>query len=238
MPNLGIIASSRKFVTPSTYSDVILATSGLVSYWRLGETSGTFADSKGVNTGSLVGTDATRGVTGLINDTNKAITFGVAGTTRVNIANNASLDLGDVWSLELWFKRSEIGTGSVFGFIDRGSGAYQTQLRFGVPSVSVVGTGSICTSTGGAITNLNAHHVVGTKNGNGTGTVFLYVDGVSVGNISSCGAVATNNGSSLGLGSDAGGGENFNGTIDEVAIYSVPLTQAQVANHYNKGVNG
>ncbi len=230
MPSLGIIASAQR---TQSYGNLILSESGLVSYWRLGETSGTFADLKGVNTGTLVGADITRGVTGLINDPNAAITFGVAGTTRVDVSNNASLDLADTFTLECWFKRSETGTGSVYGFIDRGAGAYQTQIRFGFPSVSIGGTGSICLSSV-SVVDLLRHHLMVTKTG---ASSKLYLDGVDRTSGTASGT-GTNNGSSLGLGSDAGGGENFNGTLDECAIYSVVLTAAQALAHYNKGVNG
>jgi uncharacterized repeat protein (TIGR01451 family) len=79
------------------------------------------------------------------------------------------------------------------------------------------------------------HHVVATKNG---AAVKLYLDGVDVtGPIN--GVTLGNNAIPLNIGRRTVAGTGlFNGTLDEVAIYNVALSGAQVVAHHNAGING
>ena len=82
------------------------------------------------------------------------------------------------------------------------------------------------------------HHLVGVCDQAG-GHVYLYVDGVLSGN----GTVAANAGirtfssplsigSRMGTAGDSSFTNQFQGTIDDVAIYKTALSQAQILNHY------
>jgi hypothetical protein len=201
-----------------------------VSYWRLGEPSGTeAADVKAANNGTYKGTP-TLGAAGLLlADPSTAATLN--GTTQyVSVPDSASLDLGDVFTYEAWIKRS--GTGKTDCIIDKGANA--AVFRFDGEDHLLLrrnSVGDIAKSTT-KITDTNAHHLVATKNG---ATAKIYIDGVDV-----TGAVTnqtcTNTAIALGIGaSDAGTEDFFRGTIDEAAVYGTALSAARVLAHYEAG---
>ena len=65
-----------------TYAETILAEAGLVSFWKLAETSGTAAaDSKGSNAGVYTGSP-TLNVAPLVTGGDKAVTFSGSGPVR------------------------------------------------------------------------------------------------------------------------------------------------------------
>ncbi len=86
----------------SKYSDSVLATAGLVHYWRMGETTGgTFSDSKGSSPATTFG-EPTLGVTGGVsNDPDRAAEFDGS-----NDAAKASIDLSGTHAatVEFWLK--------------------------------------------------------------------------------------------------------------------------------------
>ncbi len=86
----------------SKYSDSVLATAGLVHYWRMGETTGgTFSDSKGSSPATTFG-EPTLGVTGGVsNDPDRAAEFDGS-----NDAAKASVDLSGTHAatVEFWLK--------------------------------------------------------------------------------------------------------------------------------------
>jgi YD repeat-containing protein len=86
----------------SNYGDAVLDTSGLVSYWRMGETAGpTLADSKGTSPATAVGGPAFAQPGGVASDPNTAVGF-----DGIDDAAHASLDLSgtSVLTVEFWLK--------------------------------------------------------------------------------------------------------------------------------------
>jgi Concanavalin A-like lectin/glucanases superfamily len=83
----------------------------------------------------------------------------------------------------------------------------------------------------GAIAVGQTYHVLGTYDG---ATQRLYVNGTQVASAPLTGAITTN-ANALALGSWNGGSEPFNGTIDEVAVYSAALPAARALAHYQAG---
>jgi hypothetical protein len=233
-------ANVAKIHVPSAgnYATTVLATSGLLSYWRLGESGSatTAADSKGTNSGSYVSLP-TLGVGGAISgDSNTAAQFN--GTTTY--ATAARQIQGD-FSIEFWFKSTQgVGTNDSWwgnaGLVDAESSGAQndfgSSLRsdgkivagIGTPDVSVV-------SPAGGYNNGAWHHVVFTRTQT-TGLMTLYVDGASVGSAT---------GSTLSLTATptisfgrVNGGSLLAGTMDEIAVYTTPLSAATVLDHYNR----
>src|SRR5438105_4848445 len=95
--------------TGTTYSNLITGTAGLVSYYRLGETSGTSAcDSWGSNAGTYTG-GFTLGTVGAIKgEANTAATFN-GSNGYVTVPHGSSLDVGDNFTVEAWVKRASFG---------------------------------------------------------------------------------------------------------------------------------
>src|SRR6266480_364602 len=96
--------------TSSQYAGAVAATSGIASYWRLGESSGTSAcDAVGSNNGTYQG-GYTLGRTGAFNgDPDTAVAFN-GSNGLMSVPHASSLDVGDNFSLEAWVKRGAVST--------------------------------------------------------------------------------------------------------------------------------
>jgi large repetitive protein len=203
-----------------------------VSYWRLGEPSGTTAaDSKGTNTGTYTG-GYTLGQTGAIaNDSNTAVLLN--GTTGFVAAPNVStLDLANgPWTYEAWAKTPVSTFAILFG---KGSGSVGIFGSGSVIGLRKFGTGVIVQSSAAVPWHDgNWHYIVASKNG---ATSHLYFDGIDVtGVISDLTGIAT--ASKFGIGSVSGDSWNtgWQGSIDEAAVYNVVLSAATVSAHYAAG---
>jgi hypothetical protein len=226
------------------YAGTVLSTPGLVSYWRLGEASGSALDSKDSNPGTVFG-GVTRQVAGLItNDSDTAMqSDGVTGT-YVNMPSNANMNVGAQLSVECWVKPAGIhATASPFAVGRLGSSLdwyirhYQTgdaRWEFTVYDTAVVST-TVTSSSAEAAQVGKRQHLVMTYDA--AGTMKAYVDGVSVGTQSRTpNANVRNNAEAFRVFSrDATDVNTFNGTIDEVAFYNTALSAQQVLDHYNAG---
>jgi Domain of unknown function (DUF1929)/Concanavalin A-like lectin/glucanases superfamily/Glyoxal oxidase N-terminus/Kelch motif/Galactose oxidase, central domain len=212
---------------PVSYYETVLAdVPG--GYWRLGDTTGGALDETGGPAGAYNGGVA-RGVPGaLLSDANAAARFdGV--DDYVSVPDHPALDVGDFFAYELWLRRGA-ARGVSQRIIHKGGGA--ASLGFGTNNKLVLipgGSGaSNIASSSIAINDSNWHHVVATKSGT---SVHIYLDGVDVTALGT-NTTATNNATALNIGRATTGTGYFDGDIDEVAIYPVALTQAQVLEHF------
>ena len=209
-----------------------------IAWWRLGETSGTVAsDQAGGNPGTY-GAGATLGVPGaLTGDTNTAVDMaGAVGQRPVLVPHSASLDLGNgPFTLEAWARRDAVG--SIDTILDYG---YDTSP--GGPALEFVGDkiglwqngiGNIA-EEGGTTTDLAWHHYAATWDGV-TGKV--YKDGILVSGATTPRTLSNQAGPVL-IGANRDAGEEFDGRIDEVAIYRSVLDANRIAAHYSAGLNG
>jgi len=220
---------------PTGYNAAVIADSP-VSYWRLGEASGTAAaDERGVNAGTY-NNSPTLGQTSLLpSDTsNKAVAFD--GTNdNVKIANSASLGLSSPLTLEAWIKPTLLPSSGNFASVLTKAESYS--LQFNGPRLEFTimqsGTRKRLQAPVGAIAAGQAYHVVGTYDG---ATQRLYVNGTQVASTALTGAASATT-SPLYLGSWNGSEEFFKGTIDEVAVYGSTLSAARVAAHYEAGTS-
>jgi hypothetical protein len=218
------------------YSTVILAEAALSSYWRLGEASGNAADSKGTNTGTYVG-GATLGQSGaLLADSNTAVLFdGV--DDRVELP---SLTIGALAnaSVELWFKSTQAGVDRWMwgeGSSTSNSPLFGLILQSGkVRSYWRENTGATAAEILSPSSSYNDgiwHHAVVTKSGS---NFVLYVDGAQVGTATAAGTITLNR-STIGALRRSTLGSLYNGTIDEVAVYTAALSAASVLVHFKAG---
>jgi hypothetical protein len=221
-------------------------------YWRLGEASGTTAaDATGHNRTGTYQSGVTRGVAGaLSNDSDTAVRL--SGTSTGRVTSNTSTSATSAtstpqsFSVELWFRTSTTTGGKLIGLGNSQTGTssrfdrniYMTnngRLIFGVNTGGQGGARRTISSSASYNDN-NWHHVVGTLSPAG---LVLYVDGSSV---ASDPATTTADyyegywrvgGDNLSGWPSAPTSANFNGTVDEAAVYLFALPAASVAEHYN-----
>ncbi|MEU6424859.1 LamG-like jellyroll fold domain-containing protein [Microbispora sp. NPDC046973] len=210
-------------------------------YWRLNEASGTVAadSGKGGIAGNYTGSGVTYGQAGAIIDTSdKAVAFANGGVASATTFANPT-----GYSEELWFKTTTTSGGKLIGLGSSATGTssnydrhvYMTndgKLVFG----TYTGTLNVITTTA-SYNDGQWHHMVATQ---GTGGMKLYVDGALVGTNPQTGAESFTGywrvgGDSLNSWPSRPTSNNFNGRIDEVAVYGGVLTDAQVATHWQKG---
>ena len=227
------------------YSNDILATPGLVSYWRLGESSGSFIDSKDSNPASIPVGGIARGMTGLLtNDADSAVQGDGDLSSYIVVPDNANLRLATV-TAECWAKPLALpairgGLVSRWHVVDSwfleytSSGRWRWYVR---PSSG----GDMQVDTGSAPAALKPqtdvrHHIVGTYSV--ADGARLYVNGIQVASIASTGFGAKATAGQVNLfAMDAATTNAFLGLIDEVAIYNAVLTPEQILDHYNSGAN-
>jgi len=228
----------NSFSTAADFSvpyDQAVVSDNPVGYYRLGEASGTTAaDASDSNLdGTYVGGPLLGRPGALAGDTAVEFRSGVAD--HVAIPYGAAQDVDDVFSIELWVKRTELNP----------SGPSQTMIcrppsgvcvRFEADEVQLYydynGVTSTATVTPPITDTSSFHHVVITKDGS---RIRSYLDGalntdVSVAFLAD---MFTPTGGSTYLGTADGSDTTpFPGLLDEVAIYDYELTQAQVTAHY------
>ena len=155
----------------------------------------------------------------------------------VNCGNNASLNItGTKITLEAWIYptsfQANVWQGNVINKSGAGDNGYMIRVGNSGQVNFNLGTGfwNEINSATGAVTLNNWHHIAGTYDGV---TMRLYVNGVQVAS-SALGTNIVTASNSLFLGDDPGNiGRYFPGRIEEVKIWNVARTAAQVVNDMN-----
>jgi hypothetical protein len=215
-------------INPSLTQEFIIITTnmpvtflGLVAAYSFDEGSGTtvFDASAYGNNGGIGGaTWTSSGKYG-----NALVFDGVSALVTIN--NSASLQLSNAMTLEAWVNPSTVN--SLFcDAIYKGNDNYY--LEGSSPNASVPAMGGTFASMslyGTAALPVNTWaHLAATYDGT---TLRLYVNGVQVASRAQTGAIATST-NPLQIGGDSIYGQFFQGTIDEVRVYNVALTAAQI----------
>ena len=206
-----------------------------IASWRLDEPGGTTAyDRSGfADAGSVVG-----GVTlgsaagGPSNDTDTAATFDGA-TGYINFPDNPTVFNTPVVSVEAWIKATtwvpaativnRRTTGNVGGWI------IEPANNLGQINFYVYVGGAWRAATSSAQQAGVWHDVVGTYDG---ATVRIYVDGLLSNSASYSGTINYPASPLILIGKNSVTATYFNGSIDEVAVYGLPLSAARIAAHY------
>ncbi len=230
--------------TTSTSTDYSSISSSLLSYWKLDESSGNAADSVGTNT--LTNVNSVSYSSAVINN------GGVFAKASSKVLQKSSAILGTAprnFTVSLWVKlNSEVQSGDnnqgyyLFSHQDSAGGGSREQiyinydynggsriLRAGVYTGSeheVTKSGNLGTSSW--------YHIVLTCV---SGTLTLYVNGVSQGtaSISGSGTGSGASGTRVGANSDDGTIRPTDGTIDEVGIWTRGISSTEVSELYNGG---
>ena len=223
----------------SAYSNVASATTptsspALVAAFSFNEGTGTsVTDSSGnQNNGTIVnGTWTTSGKYG------NALVFN-GSNAIVTVPGAASLDLTNAMTLEAWVDPSVVNN-AWCDLIYKGDDNYY--LEGASPSSSAPAVGG---TFGGANANVYGTAATEVQTPGHTwprpttgSTLRLYVNGTQVSSTARTGSIATST-NPLQIGGDSIYGQYFNGAIDEVRIYNVALTQAQIQSDMNSPIGG
>lgn len=226
----------------SAYSAAILGTSGLKSYWRLGESSGNPADLGPANLTLTPSGTPTYSVAGAIaNDADTAISLSFASSQALgNSSPGSAYSGGSGLSIEGWLSTTD--TTSIrthYTARIKGSGGFVRVTRATTSAVDLLiqisdGTYTLITSaTSASYTDGTWNYFVGTWV-KSTGAMVLYVNGASAKTGTKTGSLGS--ATFVAVGQDSNGAEYGDTTIDEVAVYDRALTAAEVTYHYNLGV--
>jgi hypothetical protein len=221
----------------TSYFDLIWGTSSLVSYWRLGEASGTsMADSKGASGGTYFGTPTLGGAGAVTGNT----AMQVNGSSQYATAPRP---VQDDFSIEFWFKSSQVagstctqwwqGMRLVDAEVGGGNSDFGVSLCAGKIIGGVGSSSDVSIVTPGTYNNNVWHHVVFTRT-RSPAAMQLYVDGAFViaGTPNNTGSLTASSILAFGRAPD-GSGFYYSGLLDEVAVYSTVLSAAAVTAHYN-----
>lgn len=165
----------------------------------------------------------------------KAVGF-FTSSSQVFIPDGAASESPTAYTLEAWVKPNAIGSQNI---LVRTNGnpvsAFSHQIRMtaggNFETYTYDGGGRTVTGTTTAVAN-NWYHVVATASN--SGFLSLFVNGVAEGTPDAVGTLWAG-GDEYRVGSIAGVGTWFNGTIDELAIYDRVLSDTEILSHYNVG---
>jgi hypothetical protein len=211
-------------VEPAATRAAMAATPGLVAAYAFDEGSGTtVTDTSGNgNTGTI--TNATWATSGKYG---KALQFN--GTTAlVNIPDAASLHLSSGMTLEAWVNPSIVTSNWWQDVIYKGNDNYYLEAsssNASRPDAGLIAGGSYADAFGTAALPINTWTFL-TETYDGT-AVRLYVNGTLMTSTAHTGAIATSS-NPLQIGGDSIYGQYFAGLIDNIRVYNVALTAAQI----------
>ena len=239
--SLALIATSASAAT-LTYRNLILGDNPLV-YYEFDESSGTTAlnsaTSGATYDGTLNGT-ITLGQTSVAHG-GSAYDFGGGRVTF-----GATLGALTEWSVEAWMNYDVAGLSNSHT-VGNDLGGWNDDVLIGMGPEGGLGgngggefgvvqqgnPGAVRDGAGAAMTADAWHHVVVTGSTT-AGELIVYIDGVAVDTNDSLTNGITFGDNPFVLGAKrASGGNEYNGLLDEVAIYSSALTPTQVSNHFN-----
>lgn len=240
--NVGWVPNAAAYQA-SPYVSAVMADNP-ISYWRLGETSGTDAvDAAFARVNGVYTNGPTLNQTGLlIGDSDKAVSFDGSNDSVV-MSGAAALQVTTAFTLEAWIKvaSGEVIFGPVLVNLYDGSsvrfqlGSWDGSVHTLKPSVGFY-NGSWHVAKASSNISVNAvHHIVGTWDGT---TLKIYVDGTQAGTDTPGSSINNANTSGYSIGArwdSSGDNAHFKGVIDEVAVYGTDIGSTRIAAHYAVG---
>ncbi|HTK39361.1 MAG TPA: LamG domain-containing protein [Patescibacteria group bacterium] len=137
-------------------------------------------------------------------------------------------------TLEAWIKTTS--TSSTMGVVTKG-GDFWLGIDFNKVAIYDWNTGTTCSASTVSVGNGAWHHIAATLDSGVTNGSLIYVDGVQV---KACTWTQTSQGGSTAIGAAAASpwGQYYNGSIDEVKIFSGTLSPSQIKAEYSAGSAG
>ena len=224
-------------LTDRTYTTRVLATSGLVSLWSMGEASGATAyDAKAdVNHLTLTGGYGRGLANAFANEPQYTSTI-FNGSTAYGEADDADLHQGDgPWAFECWFRRNGTGANSAIW----SGGNNDVEIGFNIANnltVTKQGTGDHFVSNASySDTSIWRHLVVSRASG---ANVNVYVNGASVSGTHTSRTFASAASNTVNVGRRKTDNDRyFAGHLQHVAWYSSVVSAATALEHYTTGTS-
>ncbi len=221
--------------------------SGLVSYYPFdGDTldqAMAFSQNTGVSADDLTPRGGTANF--VAGQVDQALRVGVSAgdTTDLVAALSPDVSLPAAYAIEAWINPSDLGGPWQRLVLNWGA---QMSYHFAIRDVGGVDTVSLFhQQSNGANINIDAgsvvanewQHIAGVADGT---NLNVYLNGVLVGSTPYDGTINLATTEGLGIGDSASSLSTikFNGLLDDLAIWAVPLTPEQVNNHYLLGLQG
>jgi hypothetical protein len=226
-------------VVENGYNNAILSDAP-AAFWRLADSGSSVADASTGSPGTRADTVKT-GLTGALGDGNGAMDFDGIDGTVVTIPGSAklnALDGGSAISLEAWIRPEDLTMPGRFRMFFSFPGNPASYLgitnAFGAPKIIAalwIGGKQRYLAAGPALATGSWYHAVATYDG---AELSLYVNGALAAKTTGLGGPVSvgTRGVLLGGHPSSGSSYNFDGVVDEAAIYAAALTPAQVAAHY------
>ena len=224
---------------PVTYSQFVIA-DGPLSYYRLGESSGSTAfDEMGAVNGTINGS-VNLGVTGaLAGDADTAYEFDTLNEEVVALVTRPT-----EITVEAWCKINT-ATGNLMSVVMNDNGGSNRHFQMMINDVTNFPIFTFFTAggIGGGHSHIDVDdgqwHYIAITYDSALGLASIYVDGkLEFQSTASLSGNLLQPSSALWIGSDDYGTPfRFDGSIDEVAVYDYPLTSAQIWKHWEIGTN-
>jgi hypothetical protein len=208
--------------------------SNLLGYWKLNESVGaaSVADSSGKGNTGAVQSGATLGVSGHLNT---AASFNGSSNGYIDVPTTTALAMisSPTITISAWVSTSNWnGTGVIVRKRVAANVGYQIYIQGGAFNFHF---GTLATGVSlPALASNTWHHFVVTADGANHN---WYLDGVLIGSAATTTAAGDSSALDLSFGgvvSAQGGGQDFSGSIDDVAIWSTALTSTQIQTIYNR----
>jgi hypothetical protein len=244
-PNTAPVANDDPSVYNTTVTDL-----NPISYWRLGESSGTTAvDEEGIENGTYTNGPLLNQTGAISGDSDTAVYFD-GNNDYVEIAHDPAY-LIDEGAVQLWFNADEYGERGLFSKDSGGNGTGghfeiktnaggQVTVRLQSTTVSYLLASTTIYTPG------EWHHVVVTF---GTAGMQLWIDGQLEDTDAYTDGLGTSSGGAgnfepIAIGADTSGSDPtlitpisgfFKGFIDEVAVFGSQITADEIVNLYGSG---
>ncbi len=241
---LALAISSAAVADPGISPD-----EGLISFWSF---DNTIADTGGLYfnyTGSIdddltPGDGFARYVPGVVG---QALAIGdEAGDAGwLDAADSEDVELPATYTIECWIYPTELSDGWQRLVLRWGAAGFSYHFAIRNNGGFVNGVSLYHQEEGGGQPNANGgtvvlgewQHVAGVADGE---SLRVYLNGVEVGTVPYDGTITTGTGEGLGIADQFGGLSSirFNGYVDELAIWNLPLTPEELLSHYEAGPDG
>ena len=229
----------RIATAPSGYAETIKNTSGLVSYWRMGESSGTtLVDTRGPNNMTLSGSTYTLSQGGAISgDANPGVLFNGG---QADVSTPTGMPTTGDWTLTAWVSRAALASYD----IPLAAGKWRLSIR-GDNDHWIFESSDTTTKRAGNDTNnaipaaaVGTYHFVAL--GRSGTTPFLYINATLQASTGGDTLTAFDAGfSTFRVGQDGvsgiGGTDAHNGRVDEISIFSRALSGTEINSLYLLG---
>jgi len=244
--NTALSASAVTTIYNSGVPNDLTGTSGLVSWWRMGDgdTFPTISDNVGSNNGTMTNMSSGNFISNVPTFNSRSISLdGV--DDFVTMGDVLDFERTSAFSISAWVKRGGTGVNDTVVSKMESSGNFRGYLLF-ISSTNLVkfvlrnvntSSNRLFVDSTSTITDTNWHHILMTYDGSSSVSgVKIYIDGVSD-TVTTAGTLSatTLNSSPFNIGARNSNSLFATATIDEVSVFNSELSASDITSIYNGG---